>query len=388
MTKTWPLLLCLLLLSACAPRSIKIGVAVPLRGSGTNRGQEILNAVLLAAEDVNRAGGIKGRKVEVLVQDDRDLPEQGRAAAENLIKQHVLGVIGHYSSDVTLATLPQYLKAHTALISPSVSLSQVPEEGRYFFRTQPDNRAQAQAAAKFIHFSAYQRVALVHNGSVYGKDLAHELELALRPYPGIQVQEYADQAQRDFMTEILKPIPELVFYAGGYRDAALFLQRLHEAGSQAEFMGGNTLYDTEFIRLAGLVHADKVWVVSKYYSEKAPFYATYRQRFGPPGLMAAYAYDAAGLLLKAVAASEKLQPEQVALSLRHLAEYQGVTGKILLHKSSTERAGEQSILGISEQGDFTPLEGQKPLFVAAGQVAGAWAQASLPTLTHEKPKHF
>ena len=377
-------LLCLFIVTcllSCSPRVIKIGVAVPLSGSGTSRGQEILNAVLLAVEEVNLKGGIKGRKLKLVVQDDKDVPEQGVAAADALLKAGVLGVIGHYSSDVTLAALPRYVGAKTSLISPSVALSKVSEEGRYFFRTLPNNTVQAKVAAEFIHLSDFQRVSIIDNGSIYGKDLALELQAALKKYPAIQVGEFSEEPGAEFVRKVINTVPELVFYAGGYRDSALFLQRMHEAGSLAEFMGGNALYDKEFIRLAGLVHIDKVWLVGNQKSPENAFYTSYQQRFGPPGFLAEYAYDAAHLLFMAVEKSARLQPGMVSEVLQNSTHFKGVSGEIALSQHlPSNRVPGQSILSITEAGEFDGYIQKDPLSSSAGQVVGAWANAGLTAL--------
>jgi len=371
--------LVLFLLLSCSPRSLKIGVAVPLSGSGTGRGQEILNAALLAVEEINHAGGVKGRKLELIVKDDKDLPETGKMVANELLQEGVLGVIGHYSSDVTLAVLPQYISAKTSLISPSVTLSKVPEEGRYFFRTLANNTAQAGVASDFIHFSNYQRIGIVSNNSVYGNDLADELSKSLSAFPEIQIKRFKDIADVDVFSEILSSTPELVFYAGGYRDSALFLQRLHEAGSQAEFMGGNTLFENEFIRLAGLVHIGKVWVIASPNRQENIFYSAYEQRFGPPGYIATHAYDAVKLLAKAIKDSPRLEPSHVAETLQSIDSFDGVSGLIRPGGMGREKNEfEQSVWLISSEGRFEPYEPTAPLSTSAGQVIGAWADAALP----------
>jgi len=371
--------LCLVLLTACSPKNIKLGVALPLSGSSTARGQEILNAVMLAVEDVNKAGGVNGRKVELAIQDDRDAPAQGERAAQALLEQNVIGVIGHYSSDVTLAALPRYVAAETALISPSVTLSKVPHEGHYFFRTIGDNQVQTQAAFDFIEQGQYQRVVIVHNRSLFGQDLAQALSNHLKAYPAAEILQVEDTAE--LLPKILPQMPELIFYAGGYRDAALFLQRLREAGSQADFMGGNSLHDPEFVRLAGLVHIGKVWVTSDIAPVNTDFETRYRQRFGQPGLYSPYAYDATRILLNA-AENARAKPAAVAEALRKLPPYVGLTGTLNLNPALAPASSQAyETLQINAQGQFELVEPQPPAFGNVGQIMGAWAQTLMMPAT-------
>ncbi len=374
----------ILLLTGCFNRSVKLGVALPLSGSGTPRGQEILNGVLLAVEDVNRHGGVQGKQVEVIYEDDQDAPTTGQKAASALIDKGVIGVVGHYSSDVTLAVLPQYREAHTALVSPSVALSKIPDEGEVFFRTIDSNVQQARAAVSFIQTSGFTRVAVVRNASLYGQDLSQSFQASLKAFPGIKTLALEDKA--DSFERLRRYLPELIFYAGGYQDAAQFLLRLREAGIQTSFMGGNTLYDPEFIRLTGLSQAKDVWIAS---SGQAPpdFYERYRKRFGRPGPFSAYGYDAARLLLSAADQSKRLEPEAVRAELAGRTFYHGLTGAILLEPNARSAGHDEiGILTIGSDGNFVSAEPIEPLFSSAGKQAGTWAKAFLKPRPTAGPK--
>lgn len=371
--------LCLLLLSACFEQNIKIGVALPLSGLSTPRGQEILNAVLLAVEDVNQAGGIKGHQVDIVTQDDQDSPAIGREVAEALIKSGVLGVIGHYSSDVTLAALSTYVSAQTALVSPSVSLSHMPAEGQSFFRTMGTNAHQAEVAAEFLVRSGFQRIAIVRNPSLYGQDLATSLQSSLDAYPTIQSRLFKQEPK--VLDEIQSFLPEVVFYAGGYQDAAQFLQALREQGLQADFMGGNTLDDEDFIRLAGTKEGQDIWLTSGLMPES--FVARYQQRFGRPGPFSVAAYDAARMLLLAAERAESFEPEQVRQALSQLKTYQGIGGDYALDGRSQQlQQADFRVLELGAGHKFRPAIPIQPRFGALGQRLG---QLALKDLKPPKP---
>lgn len=373
-------LLACLLLSGCFERSVKIGVSLPLSGASTPRGQEILNAVLLAVEDVNHYGGIKGQQVELVIADDQDRPQAGSEAAETLIGKGVIGVVGPYSSDVTLAVLPKYAAADTAVVSPSVTLARIPGEGETFFRTIGSNALQAQAAARFIHASGFLRIAIVRNASLYGRDLADSLQAGLKPYPAIKPRLFEDKPET--IEQLRRMLPELVFYAGGYQDAAQFLQRLRDAGLQSAFMGGNTLNDSDFVRLAGLSQDREVWIASSGHAPDA-FLDRYRQRFGRPGPFSAHAYDAARLLLSAAEQAKALEPAKVRAELARRPLYQGLTGAILLEpvkhgaRPAPPDPSDSGVLAIRPDGRFVSALPIVPRFGPAGRAAGAWAKVML-----------
>ncbi|PKL77492.1 MAG: hypothetical protein CVV27_05280 [Candidatus Melainabacteria bacterium HGW-Melainabacteria-1] len=376
----------LLLVSGCFQRSVKIGVALPLSGASTPRGQEILNAVMLAVEDVNQYGGVQGRKVELVMEDDSDSPEAGRKAAQSLIRRDVIGVVGHYSSDVTLAALPLYIEAETALVSASVSLSRIPAEGETFFRTLGSNALQAEAAARFIQASGFTRIAIVRNPSLYGRDLSERLQFSLK---SAKVQQLLLEDGGAAIDQLKNYLPELVFYAGGYQDASRFWARLRETGLQPALMGGNTLHDSEFIRLLGLSAIREVWLTSGKHPPEA-FLKRYRQRFGRPGPFSAYAYDAARLLLSAAEQAKTLNAASVRAELAGRQLYQGLTGAILLEPFAAAKAGSMagfSVLAISPQGQFVPAVPLRPLYGSSGQTAGSWARTALSSAAGvKKPK--
>lgn len=373
-----------LTLSGCFQQSVKIGVALPLSGKSTPRGQEILNAVLLAVEDVNHYGGVQGHRVELMIQDDQDSPVPGRQAAEALIHAHVLGVVGHYSSDVTLSALPLYQEAHMALVSPAVSLSRIPSEGQYFFRTLGSNVQQAQAAAKFLHTSGFRRIAVVHNASLYGQDLAECLRTSLQAFPDVGFLSLADKAES--FDRLKRLMPELVFYAGGYQDAAQFLQKMRENGLSSDFMGGNTLSDSEFVRLTGLAQNREIWTTA---GRRPPegFVNRYTQRFGPPGPFTMYAYDAARLLLSAANQATDLNAEGVQSELAHRRVYQGLSGPILLAPGQPARQpNDYGILAITSEGKFVDAQPLQPRFGKAGLRFGSYAHTAVQKRKPPAPK--
>lgn len=348
-------------LSSCWKRELKIGLAMPLSGASTPRGQEILNAVLLAIEETNQKGGVKGHPLELITQDDQDSAQLAPKSAETLVQKGVVGVIGHYSSDASLAALSTYIAAGIPLISPSVSLSNMPSEGRIFFRTGGHNLQQAQTAAEFIHASGFKRIAIVRNRSVYAKELAGHLESALKHYADTQAFQYQDEAELWNSFQLFQP--ELVFYAGGYQDASQFLLHMRDHNSYAQFMGGHTLEDDEFIRIAGVQQVKGSWVLSRHQGE-AEFIQKYQQRFGRPGPYSASAFEATQLLIKALETSPDFEPEDIQDALAKLQKQQ--------------KQAPFYISEISDKGQFQPAPVLTQAYAQSGSRLGAKARLAAP----------
>lgn len=370
---------CLCFLSACKPSSLKVGVALPLSGSAAARGQSMLNAILLAVDEINQSERLKGQKLEILVHDDRDLPLEGEQVAQRLIDAGAIAVIGHYSSDVTLHTLPQYQAAQVALISPAVTLSHVPLAGKIFFRTAGSNRLQAQAAVDFIQQAQFREIVLVHNKSLYAQDLARELSSQMKKRLKFEPLIQSENAQTPELLSQLEPRPELVYYAGGYRNAALFLQQLREVGVQADFMGDNTLLDSEFVRLTGLRHMSKVWLsglmLPSEPTSESHFINRYRNRFGAPDVFAAAAYDAVYLLEQALLQAKKQTAQGVLEALASTSDYTGVNGRIDPAVGVLERF---QIFSVNERGEFQGLKALSLRGVEPGLLLGSAAASAKP----------
>lgn len=355
------LVLCLLWLCcsllSCSPKPLKVGVALPLSGGSTHRGQEILNAILLAVEEVNQAGGIQERPLQLQIEDDRDLPEQAKTVAQKLSESEVLGVIGHYSSDATLAAVPIYAAAELSVISPSVTLVNIPFEGRYFFRTIGNNSHQAQRIQQFLQAADYRQVAIIQNHSKYAQGLASQISRLKTPLQKLSILDDTDQG----FTQLQRLMPELVIYAGGYQNAALFLQRLREQGLEMDFMGDTTLHEADFIRRTGLKDASQTWVVSSYRSTPE-FEARYRQRFGEPGPFAWPAYQAAQELFTSFQKVDTLNRKTIQAELQSRSR--------LLQKKYGG-ADYFQLMQIDEQGQFQTIPEISRYFGASGRSLGA-----------------
>ncbi len=261
----------------------------------------MLNAVVLAIEEKNQAGGVQGKKITLRIEDDRDEPERAIQLAQNMVDSNVLAVIGHYSSSTTRSALPTYTAANLPLLSPSVALSQIPGEGRTFFRVIHNNAVEAAAAAHWIKEQNFGNVAIVHNQSTYGKNLAEELQQKLPPSLNVQL---LSDTKEDTET-LMNRLPEVLFYAGGYQSAAAYLSNLRARDIHMPWIGPRTLKDRDLIRLLGADLAQSGQVVAPPNSKASEtFEALYASRFGKPGPFAYSTYETLQALFAALESAD------------------------------------------------------------------------------------
>ena len=173
-------------------KSLTIAVSVPI-GSDANVAQEILRGVAQAQNQVNQSGGINGTPLKVVIADDRNKADVAQAVAQKLIgNPEILGVVGNFSSDVTLATGKVYGDGKLVLISPTSTAVQISGLSKYVFRTVPSDRFSGDALARYMLSNLKkQKVAVFFNSqSDYSKSIKDVFTTAVFGSGGQVVKEF------------------------------------------------------------------------------------------------------------------------------------------------------------------------------------------------------
>jgi branched-chain amino acid transport system substrate-binding protein len=135
--------------AATTPNPIKIAVVVPV-GGNLNIAKEMLRGVAQAQNEIDRAGGIKGRLLQVAIANDDNNPDISKQIANQLVKDSsILAVVGHNTSNATLAAIPEYKRGELVVISPTSDAKTLTNSSQYFFRTIPSIRFQADALSRY-----------------------------------------------------------------------------------------------------------------------------------------------------------------------------------------------------------------------------------------------
>jgi branched-chain amino acid transport system substrate-binding protein len=257
-----------LLLGACGAPSeptkgeVVVYVATPLSGFMSNGGQTVLGGARLAAEQINRAGGLLGYELKVVGMDDEadsgvavDIAEQIKDAVGR--GENVLGVIGHLNSGQTLAAMEIYKDLPLVIITPTSSEVSLTQKGyRNFFRVNANDNTQARVDAEFlVNTLGARRVAVIYNDDPYGQGLgqlmARELQ-AMGAEVVVSLQVAVEQSTfPDELPQILAAQPDAVFY-GGYEVEAPYLRlELVEAGLTVPFLASDGAFLAATIDEAG-----------------------------------------------------------------------------------------------------------------------------------------
>jgi branched-chain amino acid transport system substrate-binding protein len=237
-------------------------VAVPLSGFQANGGQTVLGGARLAAEKINRAGGLLGYNVTVIGLDDEsdsdvavNIAEQVEAAVSE--GKNVLGVIGHLNSGQTLAAMEIYESLPVVVITPTASEVSLTQRGyRNFFRVNANDTTQARVDAGFLVDNLQaRRVAVIYNDDPYGQGLGQLIaddlrglgaEVVLSLQVAVEQSTFADE-----VPQIMAANPDAVFYAGYEVEAPYLRLDLVEAGLDVPFLASDGAFLAATIDEAG-----------------------------------------------------------------------------------------------------------------------------------------
>lgn len=215
-------------------------VAVPLSGEWAEAGQSALGGVRLAVEEINREGGLLGRRVVVRAKDDRSDSDAALAIAREIGQaidrgERIAGVIGHIDADAAMSAIPFYEEMGLVLITPGTGMRSLTHFGySSIFRVNANDSVQAALSARFlVEQIEAGRVAVIGVNSEYGRELANLVADSLRGFgapPAIHVE--AEEGQRDYSElamQIREAEADAVYFAGSAREAFYLVSSLKAA---------------------------------------------------------------------------------------------------------------------------------------------------------------
>ncbi len=328
------LAICLLASCQLGPRTIKIGVAGPMTGSDAKQGQDILNGVKLAVQEWNVRGGLLGKKIEVLWEDDRSDPKEAVAVANKLVNLGAMAVIGHYGSSCSIPASAIYYEAGVVQITPSSTNPDLTlrEKRSTIFRACGRDDQQGAMAAQFVRdVLKKKRVAIIDDKSTYGQGLAREFEKNLGFAP--VAYEHISRGDKDFSAVLtkFKPLnPEILYFGGYYSEAGLLVTQMRRLGLKAIFISGDATIEQEFLKIAGRDAEGSYLSYGPDFDQlesAKKFLADYQAAYGEVGPYSLYAYDAANVVLKAIEIAGSVEGRRIAEAI-HGNVFDGARGRL------------------------------------------------------------
>lgn len=233
-----------------------IAVALPVADRPFGQAKEILRGVAQAQTEINQQGGINGIPLKVLIAKDEDRLEVAQQAATKLVSlPEVLGVIGHFSSDASVAAGQIYQQADLVMISPTSTATKLTDLGNYIFRTVPDDRRAAEALAGYMTTALHKRKAAVYycSNSIYSQSLKREFARALRTQQGNIVATF-DLTNREFdalatIEESQRQQAEVIVLFHNTKTRPQALEVVGRNDRTLPILGGDSTYDLATLKL-------------------------------------------------------------------------------------------------------------------------------------------
>jgi branched-chain amino acid transport system substrate-binding protein len=321
----------LLALPAFAAETIKIGFFAPITGPAAADGASARHAVELAAKEINDAGGIKGRKIELVIYDDRLNPQEAVAVANKLIeKDRVVGVVSGSYSGPTRVTAPIFAKAGIPMVAGYAVHPDVTKAGDSNFRNGLLGLVEGAAAAELAvkSFKA-KRIAILSMDNDYGRELGAGFKQRAEKLGAtiVSSQSYKFPGEREFrpfLTRVKEANPDLLFACGYYNEGALVTRQAKELGLNVQIVGTEGMDSPKFLELAGPAAEGLVIVTTLNRDDPRPqvqsFLKAYRQAHNiDADMVGASSYDALKILAAAI---EKVGTDPKAIT-KFIAESPG-----------------------------------------------------------------
>ncbi|MFH1335024.1 MAG: ABC transporter substrate-binding protein [Candidatus Zixiibacteriota bacterium] len=313
------------LLFSCAKKedAVVLGEFGSLTGVTATFGKSTQRGIEMALEEVNKAGGIEGMPVRIVVEDDQSKPEEAATAVKKLINQDkVILLLGEVASSRTLAGAPICQEAKVPIITPSSTNPKVTQIGDYVFRVCFIDPFQGEVMAKFA------RNTLNVSKAAILKDIKNDYSVGLAQFfsetftnLGGQIIAEESYAEGDIefraqLTALKAKNPEVIFIPGYYTEIGLIARQARDLGINVPLIGGDGWDSPRLMEIGGKALENTYY--SNHYTPEDPrpeiqkFIAGYKAKYNEiPDAMAPLGYDAAKIAFDAIKRSGILQEQNL-----------------------------------------------------------------------------
>jgi branched-chain amino acid transport system substrate-binding protein len=346
-----------------ARADVLIGVGGPLTGKDAWFGAQLERGAAQAVADLNAAGGVLGQQIELITADDYCDPEQAVAAANKLVSDGVIFVVGHYCSGASIPASEVYEAAGVVMISPGSSNPLLTELGRAnVFRVLNRDDANGALIGNYLadHWSD-KNIAILHDDTAYGKGAAEEVKKSLN---GRGVTEATYQAyvpgKVNYGAEIdqLQAADIAVAFIGGYHtEIGLMARHARDRGYSVQLIAANSMGTEDFALIAGeategMLYTDPPDPLRR--PEAAPVVERFRASGFEPEGYTLYAYGAVQVWAQAAEKAGSLELDAIITALRQ-HQFDTVLGPIAFDKKG-DLAVQNPVWYVWRDGTYMPVE--------------------------------
>ena len=329
--------------------SIVVGHVASMTGDTATFGRSADQGIRMAIEEVNAGGGVLGKKLEVVTEDDRSVTEEARSAAQKLIQRdQVIALLGEVASSRSLAAAPEAQRAKVPMISPGSTNPKVTEVGDYIFRACFIDPFQGAVMARFAADELHaKRFAILFDFKQdYSVGLAEFFRETVKKSGGeIVADERYTSGDIEFraqLTTIRAASPDVIFVPGYYTELGLIAKQARELGISVPLLGGDGWDSEKTLEIGG--DAVEGYFFSTHYAADSDnprvqeFVKRFTQKYGAtPDAMAALGYDSAGILADSLRRAGSTEPAKLRDAIAATSGFDGVTGKISIDANRNAR---------------------------------------------------
>ncbi|MFT3913096.1 MAG: ABC transporter substrate-binding protein [Anaeromyxobacteraceae bacterium] len=342
------LLAAALLLAACAkPEPVRLGLVSGLSGRHSDLGLSSRNGAVLATEELNAAGGVRGRPLELVVRDDRNDPEVARRAVEELVQTGVVAIVGHATSAMAEATLPILDRSGVLMVSPTVSATSFRGRDDGFVMLYPSNDLSARALVTHLtRAGGARRVSAILDlsNAAFTRTWLEAFREATEARGGRVVGEVPftsgeAPAWGALVDAALAPKPDALLVLANAFDTAALAQQLRKRGSNVALLGSDWGFTSDALAHGGSAMEGALFTLKIDVTSDAPgirgFRDAYRARFGrPPDFAAVLAAEAVQLLAAGLTEGADRRTLKAAVVGR---THHGLVGDVVIDASGDAR---------------------------------------------------
>lgn len=339
---------------------IKLGMLAPFSGSEAAFGDYMKYGAQLAIDEINEDGGIDGRELELVVEDDACDATTSVAAAQKLVTADVDASVGGYCSGSTLPTIPVFTEADIPMVIPAANSNAIVGQGA--FMINGTGAQQAEAAVKYANETGANKVAAINDQTDYSKDLADTF-IEDAEAEGLEVVHdgAVNPDDKDFSANVKAVVdadPEFVYWTGYYQAGGLLVRQMREAGFDGIVLVGDGTVDAQFAEIAGEGFTDDVYgtftKTPDMLEGAEDWIAAYEEISGGegPGPYSIQTYDAVRVVAEGMKAAGTTDGPEVNEAIAQIDGLELSSGPLKFTDEGTLSGGGFVIVTVGPEGAF------------------------------------
>ncbi|MFE5671966.1 branched-chain amino acid ABC transporter substrate-binding protein [Agromyces sp. NPDC056523] len=344
---------------------ITLGMLAPFSGSESAFGAYMQNGAQLAIDELNADGGVLGRDLELVVEDDACDATTAVAGANKLVTDGVHASVGGYCSGATLPTLPIFDEAGIPMVIPAANSNELVQGLPGVFLINGTGTQQAAAAVQYAEKIGATTVAAIDDATSYSADLAASfVEQAEEAGLEVAFEATVTPGENDYSavaTQLASGQPDLVYWTGYYQEGGLIVRQATDAGYDGTFLVGDGSVDAKFAEIAGPGYTDHVVATFTQTPDMIEgaddWIASYSELAGEaPGPYSTQSYDAVRVVAQAIGDAGSTETEDVIAAIEALDGFDTFAGPLTFTDDHTLSGGGFVIVAIDPESGAFVLE--------------------------------